>query len=270
MPPRRRPTSNPSRCWSRCTMASATGRSTPRRPARGDAARPRPAAGPPHRDDRADRRPARAQQPTTAAARTACSTDRVGTCLSNDFFVNLTDMSTAGSRPGATATTLSSARAERRSGRRRGSTWCSAPTPSCAPTPRWRHAQDDNREKFVRRRAAVVALVAHVQPAMPSPQSGRGARRAMSSGSAATTLSSARGERRHPRGVRSAGPMGKAKWRRRIIGGAVGGPAKTTAQIAQPAAQEGRQAAADPGDSGPVEGVGPSWRPAPRAAPSSE
>jgi hypothetical protein len=31
-------------------------------------------------------------------------TDRVG-ALTNDFFVNLTDMATAGSRPGATATT---------------------------------------------------------------------------------------------------------------------------------------------------------------------
>lgn len=59
--------------------------------------------------------------------------------LSNDFFVNLLDMSTGGSRrkPRRTCTRAAIARPARPGGRRPPTIWCSGRTRSCAPSPRY-------------------------------------------------------------------------------------------------------------------------------------
>jgi hypothetical protein len=64
-------------------------------------------------------------------------TDRVG-ALTNDFFVNLTDMAYAWRPAGDNLYEIRDRKtgAVTRSGRRPGSTWSSARTRSCAPTPR--------------------------------------------------------------------------------------------------------------------------------------
>ena len=63
-------------------------------------------------------------------------TDREG-ALTNDFFVNLTDMANTWKPAGdGTSTRSATARPAASSGRRRGSTSSSAPTRSCAPMPR--------------------------------------------------------------------------------------------------------------------------------------
>jgi catalase-peroxidase len=58
--------------------------------------------------------------------------------LSNDFFVNLLDMGTNGSarRPTATCSRVATASPAISSGPAPSPTWCSAPTRSCAPSPR--------------------------------------------------------------------------------------------------------------------------------------
>jgi catalase-peroxidase len=62
-------------------------------------------------------------------------TDRPG-ALTTDFFVNLTDMAYKWVPTGRNAYDIATGRAARRSGPRRASISCSAPTPSCAPMPR--------------------------------------------------------------------------------------------------------------------------------------
>ena len=74
-------------------------------------------------------------------------TDRVG-ALTNDFFVNLTDMAYTWQPTGRNSYASSTAR-RRTKWRPPASTWSSAPTRCSAPTPRC-GAQDDNQQKFVR------------------------------------------------------------------------------------------------------------------------
>ena len=73
-------------------------------------------------------------------------TDRVG-ALTNDFFVNLTDMAYSWKPTGRNSYAIS--KPAPRAGRPPASIWSSARTRCCVPTPRL-YAQDDNREKFVR------------------------------------------------------------------------------------------------------------------------